>query len=388
MNNIGSSLFSQILKLFHRQDFNDIVLKHDSDKGTKGFSSWDHFVSMLFCQLASAKSLREITYGLQSYTGKTVHLGILSPPKKSTLSYSNKTRTFKVFEDLFYSFLQKFSTLRLQKKKQFRFKNKLFSLDASIIDLCIEMFDWAKYRTTKGAVKLHLLLDHEGYLPTFAQITDGKTHEINIARTLSLPSESIVVMDKGYNDYNLYHEWTKRKIWFVTRLKENVVFDIVHEREVPNNKNILSDQIIGLSSDKGIDECPTRLRRVVFYDKEKDKTYQFLTNNLRLAASTIANIYKDRWEIELFFKHIKQNLKIKTFVGTSANAVKIQIWTALITSLIIKYLKFLSKYDWSLSNLIAILRWNLMVYHDLHKWLTNPFYVPPDEDSLQLTLFD
>jgi len=384
----GSSLFSQILKLFPRIEFQKLVSEYQSDKGSKGFTSWDHFVSMLFCQLASAKSLREITYGLKSCSNKTLHLGMASAPKKSTLSYANKNRSYELFESLFYIFLKNFSNVALHKKKKFRFKNKLFSLDGSIIDLCIDMFDWAKYKTTKGGIKLHLLLDHDGYLPTFAKITNGNVHEVNIARSLSLPPNSIVAMDKGYNDYRMYHEWTKKKIWFVTRLKENAKFDIVHDKLTPNKNNIVADQIIGLCSQKGIDECPVELRRVVFFDEEKNKTYQFLTNNLKLAASTIANIYKDRWEIELFFKHIKQSLKIKTFVGTTANAVRIQIWTALITSLITKYLKFISKCNLSLSNLIAILRWNLMVYHDLYKWIDDPFYTPPDERVNQPTLFD
>lgn len=385
--NSGSSLFSQILSMFSRSEFNDLVTKHQSDKYSKGFSSWDHFVSMLFCQLASAKSLREICFGLKSSMSKSVHLGVKRMPTKSTLSYANKNRPYELYEDIFHSFLEIFQSDHLPKKKKFRFKNKLYSFDASTIDLCMSMFDWAKYKTTKGAIKLHLLLDHEGYLPKYVNITNGNVHEVNIARIMELSPDSIVAMDRAFNDFELFYKWTMKKVWFVTRQKENTNYEIIEERKVPQHRNILHDQIIKFTGLKGVKECPCKLRRVVFYDKIKDKTYVFLTNNLKLGASTIANIYKDRWEIELFFKLIKQNLKIKTFVGTTANAVKIQVWTALISILIIKYLKFKSKFTWSISNMVALLRWNLMVYRNLWKWIEDPFYKPPETQSNQLTLF-
>ena len=385
--NSGSSIFSQILNLFSRVEFNSYVKKYGNDKHSKGFSSWDHFVSMLFCQLGSAKSLREICFGLKSCMNKSIHLGLMRIPTKSTLSYANKHRSFELYESLFYDLLTTFQKENLSKKNKFKFKNKLYNLDVSIIDLCMEMFDWAKYKTTKGAVKLYLLLDHEGYLLSYINITDGKTHEINIARIMKLPTNSIVAMDKAYNDYGLSHDWSLQKIWFVTRQKENALFDIVEELKPPKNRNIISDQVIKFTSSKAKKECPIELRRVIFYHKAKDKTYTFLTNNFKLGASTIANIYKDRWEIELFFKLIKQNLKIKTFVGTTANAVKIQLWTALISILLIKYLKFKSTFSWSLSNMIALLRWNLMVYKDLRSWIQNPFYKPSDYKVIQPTLF-
>ena len=384
----GSSIFSQILSLFSRSEFIRLANKYNSDKYSKGFRSWDHFVSMLFCQLASAKSLREICNGLRSSLSKTVHLGLVKLPTKSNLSYANANRPNELYEKLFYSFLNIFRSENLHKKKQFRFKNNLYSIDASIIDLCISMFDWAKYKTTKGAVKLHLMLDHEGYLPNYINITEGAVHEVNIARNLDFPTNSIVAMDKGYFDFSLFSKWTEKSIWFVTRIKTNTAYEVLEDKDVPKFRNILSDQIIKLSSQKGMELCKHRLRRVVYYDEKNDKQYTYLTNNLKLGASTIANIYKDRWEIETFFKLIKQNLKIKTFVGTNANAVKIQLWTAMISILILKYLKFKSAFSWSYSNMIALLRWNLMVYHDLWKWIKNPFEEPPDYEDMQLKLFD
>jgi IS4 transposase len=258
-------------------------------------------------------------------------------------------------------------------KHKFRFKNKLLSLDSTTISLCLSLFPWAKFRQTKGAVKLHLLLDHDGYLPTFAHVTNGKKQDVTIARQVPLAKGSIVAMDRGYNDYSLFSYWTTKGIYFVTRLKENADYIVIEERKLPQNRNILADQIIRFSGLTGKKNCPHCLRRVVVWDDEKKREIVLLTNHMEFGATTISAIYKDRWQIELFFKAIKQNLKIKTFVGTSENALYIQIWTALIAMLLIKYLKFKAKFDWSLSNLVALLRWNLFTYRDLWKWLDKPF---------------
>lgn len=386
--NKGNSIFGQILSLFDRNIFKGLVNLHQADKYNKGFSCWDHFVSMIFCQMAYAKSLREICFGLKSCLNKTIHLGMIRLPTKSNLSYANSHRPWELYRDLFYSFLTKVQSLGFSKKKRFQFKNKLYSMDGSIIDLCISMFDWAHYRTTKGAIKLHLLLDHDGYLPVFLNITDGKTHEVNIAKELSFPSESIIAVDRGYIDYSLFNQWTNNRIWFVTRLKSNTAYEVVDVRIPPKYRNIISDEIIKFTGYKASKKCPVLLRKVVAWDPIKSREVLFLTNNLKLGASTIAAIYKDRWEIEIFFKTIKQQLKIKTFVGTTANSVKIQIWTALITILILKYLKFKSKFNWSLSNMVALLRMNLMVYTDFLAWLDNPFPHAREPDGMQLTLFD
>ncbi len=343
---------------------------------------------MLFCQFAYSKSLREICDGLKSSLDKTIHLGLMRLPTKSNLSYVNSKRPWEYFQEIFYMTLHKVQSEQFQKKKKFRFKNKLYSMDASIIDLCISMYDWALYRTTKGAIKLHLLLDHDGYLPTFLNITTGKVHEVNIARKIKLPPGSIIAVDRGYNDYSLFYEWTKAKVWFVTRMKNNALYEVVEKRAVPKYRNILSDEIIKYTGFYSQKECPVYLRRVVAWDKVNQKEIVLLTNNRKLGSSTISAIYKDRWEIELFFKAIKQQLRIKTFVGTSENAVKIQIWTALITILILKYLKFKSTFGWALSNMVALLRLNLLVYTDLTIWINDPFYKAREPDYIEATLFD
>ena len=262
--------------------------------------------------------------------------------------------------------------------RKFRFKNKLVSLDSTVIDLCLSLYDWAKFRRTKGAVKLHLVLDHDGYLPCFGLITEGTVHDVKVAQQIHFAPGTIVVDDRGYNDYRLFAKWTEAGVFFVTRMKDNAAFEVVEERPVPHNRNILRDQTIRLTGTGAQDKCPHLLRRIEAVREDTGETLVFLTNHHGLGASTIAAIYKDRWQIELFFKALKQNLKIKTFVGTSANAVKTQIWTALISMLLLRYLQLASRFGWSMANLVALLRMNLFTHRDLMAWLDEPFAAPPD----------
>jgi len=382
MNRTGS-LFSQILSLFQRPTFARHVRELKADYHARGFSSWDQFVAMLFCQLAQARSLREISDGLKCCEGKLKHLGLETEPKRSTLSYANAHRPLEMFERLFYDLLAQCQAISPQKK--FRFKNRLLTIDSTTVELCASMFDWAHWRHTKGAVKLHLLLDHDGYLPVFGHITDGKTGDVKVAQTLDFPKGSIVALDRGYTDYRLYARWTREGVFFVTRLKTNADFVVVESLPVPKGSNVLRDEIIRLNPFMaGRPDLPD-LRRVVIWLEDKQQELVLLTNNFKLAASTIAAIYKERWQIELFFKLLKQQLKIKTFVGTSANAVHIQIWTALIAVLVVRYLQFRSHFRWAVSNLVALLRWNLFSYRNLWAWLNRPLDTPP-EPSLQLEL--
>lgn len=382
-----SSIFGQILQIFDKRDFLQAVRDTRSEHAAKGFTCWDQFVAMLFCQLGQAQSLREICGGLATCLGKLKHLGIDDAPKRSTLSYANEHRPWQLYQVMFYRLLEKCQTMARFQKRKFRFKNKLFSLDASTIDLCLSLFDWASFRQTKGAVKLHLLLDHDGYLPTFATVTEGDVHEVNVAWELKLPKGSILAVDMGYTDYALFAKWTLEGIFFVTRQKGNAAYRVVEEHRVPLNRNILKDQIIEFTGYYAKKDCPHLLRRIEVWDQEFNRTLVLLTNHLKFGATTVAAIYKDRWQIEIFFKAIKQNLKIKTFVGTSKNALLIQIWTALTVILLLKYLKFRSSMNWSLSNLVAMLRYNLFTYRDLWRWLDNPFEVPaivPEEEQLVL----
>jgi transposase len=245
--------------------------------------------------------------------------------------------------------------------------------------MCLSLFDWARYKRTKGAIKLHMLLDHEGYLPVFAHLTDGKVGDVDVARTLALPADSMIVIDRGYLDYALYARWTGQGVWFVTRARTNMDYRVIELAEVRDGSGVLEDACIELASEHAQRQgCTMPLRRIVYRDPETGDELVFLTNHLRLAASTIARVYKDRWQIETFFRTLKQNLKVKTFVGTGPNAVRIQIWTALIAMLMLKYLQLKSRIDWSLSNLVALLRWNFFTYRDLWRWIDDPFESPPE----------
>jgi hypothetical protein len=376
MNLSTSSLFSQLLSLVDRSRFARLVRDTGSERRSKGFASWDHFVAMLFCQLAQARSLREIDAGLSSCEGKLKHLGMAGAPGRSTLSYANSKRPAELFEQLFHQLL---GTVTLHAPgKKFRFKSKLYSLDSTVIELCATMFDWAKFRATKGAAKLHLLLDHDGHLPCFATITEGRVADVTVAQQLKLPKGSLIVMDRGYNDYRLFERWTSEGVGFVTRLKKNAMWASHEERPVKPGGKIRRDTEGCFVSFDASRRIGTRFRRVTVWIEEKGEEMELLTNRFDLSAETIAEIYKQRWQIELFFKAIKQNLRIKTFVGTSANAVRIQIWTALIAMLLLKLLQFRSRIDWALSNLVALLRWNLFTHKDLWKWIDDPFLPPPE----------
>jgi hypothetical protein len=303
------SLFGQLLQHFPKSEFYSLVKRHDAERYAKGFGCWTQFVSMLFCHLARADSLRQICDGMSGCLGKLNHLGIEEAPARSTLSYANAHRPSDLDRDLFYGALDRFRADGRfgTRRHRFRFKNRLLSLDSTTISLCLEMFPWAKFRRAKGGVKAHVLLDHDDDMP---------------ARVL---------------------------------IKE---------------------------------ECPFPLRRIVVFDAENDREIVLLTNHLTFGATTVAAIYKERWAIELFFKALKQNLKVKTFVGTSPNALQIQIWTALIALLLLKWLHHLSKAGWSLANMAAMLRLNLFTYRDLTAWLDRPADTPPNvPEPVQLPLF-
>lgn len=383
-----ASVFAQVLSLINRRDFSRAVAEVEAEKAAKGFRCWEQFVCMLFCHLASADSLREICGGLASSMGKMVHLGVKRTPKRSTLSYANNHRPWQLFEKVFYQLLSQADMLAAKQKRRFRFKNPMVSIDSTTIDLCLSMFDWARFRRAKGAVKLHLMLNHQGYLPGWALITDGKVHDVKVAQKLEFAAGTVVAMDRAYVDYELFDRWTNKGVWFVTHAKDNMKYRVVKNRWLPDRGNVLKDQQIILTGYYSAQKCPQRLRRIVVWDAENERQIILLTNHMDFAASTISRIYKERWQIELFFKAIKQNLKIKTFVGTSENAVKIQIWTALISILLLKILKMRSRIDWSLSNLSAMLRFNLLSYRELWRWLDDPYQSPalgpPDS---QLLLF-
>ena len=373
------SMFSQILKLIPRLEFEGLVKETGAEHAAKGLSSWAQFVAMLFCQLGRANSLREIEGGLKTCEGKLAHLGIEAPARAS-LSYANKHRPWQLYERVFY---QLFERIRGDVKvpRKFRFKNKLVSLDSTLIDLSLSLFDWARFNRMKGAMKLHLVLDHDGYLPCFGVITDGDVADVKVARELPFAPGTVVVEDRGYTDYALYARWTEQGVYFVTRMRRNALFEVIDAHALPRDCRILADETIQLTGVKGRN-CSHPLRRVEAVREDTGEVLVFLTNHHRLAASSVAAIYKERWQVELLFKALKQNLRLKTFVGTSPNAVKTQIWCALITLLLLRYLQLRSRFGWSLSNLVALLRMNLFTHRDLNAWIDQPFEVPPEETQI------
>ena len=382
------SIFSQVLKLIPRTCFDAAVREHKGERNAKGFTCWGQFVAMLFCQLGSVNSLRDITNGLAASEGKLRHLGLPAAPKRSTLAYANAHRPCQLFEDLFYRMLEVARSQAQQAgvRHKFRFKNKLLSIDATTIELCASVFDWAQFRRTKGAVKLHLMLDHDGLLPCYGVITDGKQHEVTVTRQWEFAPGTILVFDRGYTDYAWFEQLTRRGVYFVTRLKTNADLIEVEDRPLPARKGLVRDQVICMTQQAVESDHPPMMRRIEFFDEEQQRTLVFLTNHMKLAAATVAAVYKNRWQIELFFKALKQSCKVKTFVGTSANALKTQIWTALISMLLVKILHMRSSFGWHLSNFMVLLRQQLFVYRDLWKWIDDPFQAPETAPPPQLEL--
>lgn len=381
------SLFSQILNTIPRGRFEQLVRQHGSERHARGFNSWQQLVAMLFCHLAKAQSLREIEHGLRSAEGKLNHLGI-DVPRRSTLAYANAHRPWQLYESVFYQLLNDIQAAQ-PRRHRLRFRNRLVSIDSTTVELVAEMFAWAKYNRSKGAVKLHLMLDHAGLLPTYAVVSDGQVGDITVGRRMAFEAGSVVVFDRGYIDYDWFASLTERGVWFVTRLKRNAHWRVVEHRDVPERGGVVSDQIVDVMhvrrSRYGRRSC-LRLRRVEIVDPQGGPNLVFFTNQMTFGPTTIGRIYKERWQIELFFKALKQNLKIKTFIGTSANALHIQLWTALIAMLLIRFLKLKSQSFLSLSNLIAMLRFHLFAHRDLWTWLQKPFEPLPPPGPQQLLL--
>ncbi len=385
------TLFSQIISKLDRNIFNKLVQEKQTDKHQKGYNSWTQLVSMLFCQFAKSQSVRDISNGLRSATGNLNHLGIIKAPSKSSVSYQNKHRDWTLFQEYYYKLLSHLSSQAGFKQVKFRIKSKIFLLDSSTISLCLSLFDWARYKTAKGAVKMHTLLDYDGNLPAYVNITNGKTADNKGAYDVPLLKGSVIVADRFYNDFSLLNVWDSSGVFFVIRHKENIQFETIREKELPDNRHehILKDEVIQLTGTQSKKRYPKSLRRVAVWDEKNEQTIEIITNQMSWTANTISELYKSRWQIEIFFREIKQLLHIKSFIGTSENAVMIQIWTALITILVLKMLRQIAKYGWQLSNLVAFIRLNLFVKIDLQKWLDKPFEDPPtaQEKVIQGVLF-
>jgi hypothetical protein len=387
---VNLTLFSQLLQLLPRDSFRSLVNEYQSDKSSKGITSWTHLVSMLFCQFGHLNSVRDIPRGLCSIAGNASHLGITKVPSKSSVSYINQNRDWELFRDYYYAALDHFQQqYHFGRKGLPRLKRKVFLVDASVIPLCLSLFDWAQYRKKKGAIKLHTVLDYDGCLPVFASVTEGKTHEVNVVRELSFPTGSVVVFDRGYIDYEWMNELDSSGVFFVTRMKTNAAYKVNKVfLDKPEADGVRFDADISFWTASSQKKYPGKIRLVRYWDAEQQKELEFITNNPHWKAQTVADVYRERWNIEVFFKQIKQNLKIKSFIGTSVNAVMIQLWTAMLSMLLLIVMKSRAKYQWNLSNMVVFLRLNLLVKVDLWGWLDDPFFRPPEKaDSAQVRLF-
>jgi len=385
---VNVTLFSQILQYIPRSIFSSVVQKFQSDKHSKGINSWTHLVTMLFFHFAKTNSVRDTSNGLRSITGNANHLGIQKMvPSRSSISYINEHRNWQMFRELYLQLKEVFQKdgLYLQRKKFKEISRKIYMLDSTVITLCLKVFDWATYRNQKGAIKLHTLLDYDGCLPTYVYMSAGSQSDVRHSQYMVLPAHSVVVMDRGYQSFRMYRQWTERDIYFVTRLKETINYLSLEERELPNDsaENIMKDEIIELKEEETKKDYPDKLRRIAVYDDKQDRTIIILTNNFSWTAETVAELYKQRWSIEIFFKELKQHLKIKSFIGTNENAMWIQIWTAMITMLLLRYMREIAKYSWNLSNLVGFIRINLFVKMDLVLWLNKPFWPQNQELNMQ-----
>ena len=359
-----NTLFSQTLSLIPRHVFQKLERKHKTGRSSRKFGFKEQFTVMAFIQLAARRSMRDGLRCLEAAGSRLYHWG-LKNVARSTVADANNSRPVGFFKDLF---AEMYGLCRPHAPKhKFRFKSKLFSMDATTVKLCLSLFPWASFRQNKGGVKLHTVLDHDGHIPAFVTVTDARTHESRVAKVLELPKGSIVAFDKAYINYLWFRLLCGKGIFFVTRLKKNAVFRLLERRPVDRKTCVTSDHIIEVTSQGK----PLRLRRIGYRDPESGKHYQFLTNHFRLCAKTITEIYKERWQIEIFFREIKQNLRIKSFVGNSENAVLIQIYTALTVYLLLAYQKFLSRIGLSVQQLFQLIQLNLLGEASLDE-LLNP----------------
>ena len=369
------TLFAQILQYLPKEEIKKIIRKHGTDKHSKGCDTWTQLISMVFCQFADCVSLRDTANGMMSAMGNLNHLGVEKAPSKSTLGYQNKNRSSEVFRDIYYKVLEHLGQQVAGGKAIHGLKKPVKLLDSTLISLCMELYDWALYTHTKGAVKLHTLLDFMTFLPEYVYITDGKGADNSSAWHVRVPPRAIVVADRAYCDFGLLNHWDSSNVTYVVRHKDNLLYRTVEERELPpvGHQDVMKDETIELTGAETPLKYGKCLRRVAVYNAESNTVVQLLTNDFKLAASTIAALYKARWNIEVFFRNLKQNFHIKSFVGTTRNAVEIQIWTALITMLLLSYMKSIARYPWHFSNLVHSLRLNTFTKLDLLLWLDNPF---------------
>lgn len=389
MHSSKLTIFSQIAHLIDRSLVNAVVKEFEADKHSKGFPVWNQLMCMIFCHLSNSQSIRDIVHGMCSTTGNLDHVDMRRLPKRSTLSYSNQHRDYQVFQQIYLKLFEQLRGSLKGPRIKFRIKPKIYLLDSTLISLSLEVFDWATYRQRKGAIKIHTLLDYQGAMPEYLCLTEGLEHDLIQAHKMKLPKGSVIVADRAFFDFDLLRKWDKeQKVRFVVRGRKRMNYRVVKSNDC--SENILKDELIQLTGLRGSKKYPDELRRVEVWDEKNQKRIILITNQTSSwTAQTISNLYKARWDIETFFKDLKQHVKIKSFIGTSVNAVLTQIWTAMITLLLLKYLKAQARFNWHMSNLVSFIRFNLLVAVNLFAWLNEPIFTRPrgSPQTVQVELF-
>lgn len=388
-----NTIFGQIVQLLSRREFKKIVDSYNGDKYTKRMDCWQQLMILLYAQMKDLVSLRDIETAINSRKDEWIDIGVESAAR-STFSDANAIRSCTIYENMFFSFLSQCHSI--SPNHGFRVSMPVFSHDSTLIPLCLSVFPWARYRKRKGAMKLHMLLDHDGYLPSFISMTNGKCHDVNVVKKPEfnfpdLPPDSILTVDRGYIDYQWLNSLLRKGIIFIIRSKSNMAYHVVGQHAEPvENRGIISDEIIEFTNHYEKEAYPERLRRITYKYTDTNGNEQIITvitNDFRLAASTIASLYKGRWEIETFFRWIKQNLRIKSFLGTSENAVMTQVWAAMILYLLLSFIKYQTRFRASITELMRIFREVLLDRSSLIEYLRTTWsqLIQNQQKSLQLS---
>jgi len=384
MNN-GKYVFSQLIEFLPQRVFDGFVAKYSGNKHIRHFTCWNQMLCMIFGQLTNRDSLRDLIVAIDAHSRKTYHLGFGKSVTRSNLAKANENRSSKIFEEYAYHLIA--VARRKRANDNFEIKGKVYAFDSSTIDLCLSVFWWAKFRKAKGGIKLHTLYDITTQIPAFIHITEAKVNDVNAMDLIPYESESYYIFDRGYIDFTRLHKITNHSAYFVIRAKSNLKFNRMYSNKVDKTTGVQCDQVGKLSGFYVSKQYPEKLRRVKFYDEETKRTFVFLTNNFEISAVHIALLYKNRWQVELFFKWIKQHLKIKCFWGTSENAVRIQIYTAIIAYCLVAIVGYDLKIDRSTYEILQVLGISLLDKTPVNELFTNIDYKDVNELDYNQLLF-
>lgn len=385
----GQLIFSQIMDFIPRYEFNKCVSKYKGNYKVQSYTCWQHYLCMAFAQLTFRESLRELVTCLRAMQPKLYHMGFRTLLSRSTISDANEKRNWKIYADFAHVLIAQARDLYKDSDNSIFLKETIYALDSSTVDLCLSLFPWAHFRKHKAAIKIHTLLDLRGNIPSFIQITDGTVHDINILDMIIPEPGSIYVFDRAYLSFARLYRLHQHRAWFVVRARKDTKTRRIYSKTVDKNLGIKYDQTVKLTGFYPLKYYPEQLRKIKYIDKESQKSFIFLTNNFTLSAVTITEIYKSRWQIELFFKWIKQHLKIKAFYGTSENAVKSQIWIAVSVYVLVAIIKKQLNVDLSLYTILQILSVCAFEKSSINQLLTESNHLSENELSHnQLNIFD